>query len=383
MTWKPNGTVQINGSTYTDKTLWNVQISYGRSTIYDQARAGFANVQLLSTDGTHFNIEVNDVMVIKIKDSTNADVTIFTGKVTDIRSEVNSSGAAGTVVITNVTAVAPFAEMSRKIIGASSYPKEYDDDRMDRILTEAGVPIDVVDTPGVYEFTARAGNPTDAYSLAAYYAQMGFGYIYETPLGEVGYANESRRLNEVQDYGYWVIPESYILWSGVASNKTLNDIINSITLTYKANAIITQSDASSISSYGEVASRINTELENLSEAQYQADHYLALRAYPQTNLSQFSIMLDSSAVSSANLDILINMYMGKPIQVDNLPNAVIDAVYRGFVEGYTLAFNQYQANMTIISTDSSLSIVPTRWQDVSALQKWSDVGATVQWFQYE
>jgi hypothetical protein len=383
VTWKPNGTVQINGSTYTDKTLWNVQVSYGRSNIYDQARAGFANVQLLSIDGTHFNVEVNDLMVIKIKDSTNADVTIFTGKVTDIRSEVNSSGASGTVVITNVTAVAPFAEMSRKIIGGTAYPKEYDDDRMDRILTEAGVTIDVVDTPGVYEFTARSANPTDAYSLAAYYAQMGFGYIYETPAGAVGYANESRRLNEVQDYGYWVIPESYILWSGVASNKTLNDIINSITLTYKANAIITQSDASSISTYGEIASRINTELENLAEAQYQADHYLALRAYPQTNLSQFSIMLDSSAVSSANLDILINMYMGKPVQVDNLPNAVIDSVYRGFVEGYTLAFNEYQANMTIITTDSSLSIVPTRWQDVSALQKWSDVGATVQWFQYE
>ena len=159
--------------------------------------------------------------------------------------------------------------------------------------------------------------------------------------------------------------------------------MNSIVLTYKANAQVTASDAGSVSTYGEIGSRVNTELENLGEAQYQADHYIGLRAYPQTNLSQFSVMLDSSFISSADLDIFLSMYMGKPIQILNLPNAVLDSVYKGFVEGWSLVFNRFQANMTITSTDSSLSIVPTRWQDVSALQKWTDVGATVQWFQYE
>jgi len=383
MTWNPNGTVQINGTTYTDKTLWNVQISYGRANILDQSRAGFANIQLLSTNGTHYNVQLNDTVVIKLEDSSAADVTVFTGKVTAVQNRVQASGSVGTSVITSVTAVAPFGQMSRKVIGSNAYPKEYDDDRMDRILTEAGVTIDVVDTPGVYEFTARAANPTDAYTLATYYAQMAFGYVYETPSGAVGYANESRRLNEVQDNGYWVIPENYILWSGVATNKTLNDLVNSVILTYKANATVTATDAGSIATYGTVQSKVSTELEQGTEAQYQADRYIALRAIPQANLSQFSVALDSSYVSSADLDTFLDIYMGKPIEIDSLPNAVIDSVYRGFVEGWVLAFNQYQANMTITTTDSSLSIVPTRWQDVSALQKWSDVGATVQWFQYE
>lgn len=383
MTWNPNGTVQINGTTYTDKTLWNVQISYGRSNILDQSRAGFANIQLLSTDGTHYNVQLNDTVVIKLEDSSAVDVTVFTGKVTAVQNRVQASGSVGTSVITSVTAVAPFGQMSRKVIGDTAYPKEYDDDRMDRILTEAGVTIDVVDTPGVYEFTARAANATDAYTLATYYAQMAFGYVYETQNGTVGYANESRRLNEVQDNGYWVIPENYILWSGVASNKTLNDLVNSVILTYKANATVTATDAGSISTYGTAASKVSTELENMAEAQYQADRYIALRAVPQANLSQFSVMLDSSYVSSADLDTFLSIYMGKPIEIDSLPNAVIDTVYRGFVEGWVLAFNQRQANITITTTDSSLSIVPTRWQDVSALQKWSDVGAAVQWFQYE
>lgn len=383
MTWNPNGTVQINGTTYTNQTLWNVQISYGRANILDQSRAGFANIQLLSTDGTHYNVQLNDLVVIKLEDSSAADVTVFTGRVTGVQNRVQASGSVGTSVITSVTAIAPFGQMSRKVIGTSAYPKEYDDDRMDRILTEAGVTIDVVDTPGVYEFTARDANPTDAYTLATYYAQMAFGYVYETPSGAVGYANESRRLNEVQDNGYWVIPENYILWSGVASNKTLNDLVNSVILTYKANASVTATDAGSIATYGTVQSKVSTELEQTTEAQYQADRYIALRAVPQANLSQFSVMLDSSFVSSADLDTFLSIYMGKPIEIDSLPNAVIDSVYRGFVEGWVLAFNQYQANMTITTTDSSLSIVPTRWQDVSALQKWSDVGATVQWFQYE
>ena len=383
MSWKPNGTVTINGSTYTNQTLWNVQISYGRSNVLDQSRAGFANVQLLSKDGTHYNIQLNDTMVIQLENSTGTDVDVFTGKVTDVRSDVNASGAIGTAVITTVTAIAPFGQMARKIIGDSAYPKEYDDDRMDRILTEAGVTIDVVDTPGVYEFTARAANPTDAYTLATYYAQMGFGYVYETPSGEVGYANESRRLNEVQDNGYFTIPEDYILWSGVSSNRTLNDLVNSVILTYKANATRTASDAGSIATYGTVASKVSTELENLSEAQTQADRYITLRANPQTNLSSFSVMLDSSYMSDADRNVFLGMYMGKPIQVLNLPNAVIDSVYKGFVEGWVLAFNSVQANMTLTSTDSSLSIVPTRWQDVDPADQWLGVGATVQWFQYE
>jgi hypothetical protein len=383
MTWKPNGTVTINGNAYTNQTLWNVQISYGRSNVLDQSRAGYANVQLLSTDGTHFNIQLNDTMVIEIEDSSAVDVAVFTGKVTDIKSDISASGVIGTAVITTVTAIGPFGQMARQIIGGSSYPKEYDDARMNRILTEAGVAIDIVDTPGVYEFTSRVGNPTDAYTLATYYAQMGFGYVYETQAGEVGYANESRRLNEVQDNGYYTIPEDYILWSGVSSNRTLNDLVNSVVLEYKANAVRTASNPISIATFGTVASKVSTELENLSEAQFQADRYITLKAIPQTNLSSFSVMIDSPNISSGDIDIFLGMYMGKPIQILNLPNALINAVYKGFVEGWVLSFNSVQANMTLTTTDSSLSIVPTRWQDVDPLDEWLDVGATVQWFQYE
>jgi hypothetical protein len=384
MGWNPNAVVTVNGIDYTDKSLWGVQVNYGRTTVWEQARAGYATVQIVNVNDAHLQFEVNQSLVITVQDSVGVPVTVFTGLVTGISNTMTNVGTVSQVGIQTLTALAPFAFMARKIVGESAYPKEYDDDRIDRILTEAGVVIDVVDTPGVYEFTARAADqPTDAYSLAAFYAQMALGYLYETTDGKVGYANESHRLQEVSVTGYFEIPLSYILGQGVSSNRSLNDITNSILLTYKANATKTASDAGSIAAFGLQAASISTELEKAAEAQYQVDRYITLRANPNTNLSSFTIPLDSPTVSSADLDDLLAIYMGKPIEIFDLPNAILHIVYRGFVEGWTLSLNRYQAALTLNTTDASLSIPPTRWQDVSALLEWLDVDPTLQWFAYE
>jgi hypothetical protein len=383
MSWLPNATVTVGGIDYTSETLWNVNIYYGRTSIWEQARAGYANIEILNTDDTHNLWAINNTVIIKLKDSSGVDITVFTGLLTEINNQVSQSGEIGTVIKQTLTAVAPFAFMARKVVGTSAYPKEYDDDRMLAILTECGVDIDVVDTPGVYEFTSHAANPTDGYTQAAYFAQMGFGYIYETTDGKVGYANESHRLNEVQDFGYFDIPLSYILSAGVSSNETLNDVTNDVLLSYKSNATVTATDATSIAAFGLQAASIQTELENMSEAQYQADRYVTLRANPQTNLSSFTIQLNSGFLTNADIDIFLNIYMGKPIQIQDLPNPIIHNTYQGFVEGWNLSFNKYEAALTLTSTDSTYSITPTRWQDVSPTQRWSDVGATIRWFEYE
>lgn len=383
MTWSPNATVTIDGIAYTSDVLWGASISYGRTNVWEQARAGYASVDIVNLTNTNHPFEINDSLVITLEDSDGDPVTVFTGNITDIQSTVSALGSSGEAVIERITAVAPFAFMARKIVGTSGYAKEYDDVRLDNIFTEAGVTIDVVDTPGVYEFTAAAATSQDAYSLAAKYAQMALGYIYETPDGKVGYANESRRLNDVQDNGYFVIPENYILAAGLSSNSTLNDIANDIILSYKANATKTATDATSIALYGRQAASIATELEQGVQAQFQIDRYIALRAYAQTNLQSFTIQLDSSFLTGADLDVLLNIYMGKPIEINSLPVPIVSNTYKGFVEGWVLTFNQYQAALTLTTTDSALSIPPTRWQDVSALTKWSDVGAMVQWLNYE
>jgi hypothetical protein len=272
--------------------------------------------------------------------------------------------------------------MSRKIIAASNYPKEMDALRMTRIFTDAGQTIDVVDTPAIYEFAARPGNPADAYSLAATFAQQAFGYIYETPLGKVGFANESRRTNDAKANGYTVIPNGHILWGNVSSQKTLADILNNLILTYDTGTK-TATDATSISDFGQVDGSIATELHNAADAQTQADRYVTLRAYPRTSLSSFTIPINSTNISDALRDFYINMSMGEPIQITALPIALKNTTYRGFVEGYSFSINQYEMIMTLNTTDYTYSFTPTRWQDVDASLTWNGVGATVQWTTYD
>jgi hypothetical protein len=380
--WNPQPTVIINGVPHTSLTLWNVSIGFGRTSIWQQPRASFANISILNTDGTDHGFDMNQLVVVKVKNSAGTDVTLFTGKITSVDNSINSSGASGTAAIQTITAVGPFADMSRKIIGGSAWPKEMDDIRMTRIFNDAGASIDVVDTPGVYEFKAVTPPVTDAYTLAATYATQAFGYIYETPDYEVGFANESRRFVDARDNGYFLIPKSYVLWGGIASQKTLADITNSVSVTYRAGTE-SADDLTSQGTYGIVAASVNTELHDAADAQVQADRYVVLRAYPRTSLSSFTIQVDSDVITNINRDKLLGMAMGEPIEIDNLPIAIKNTTYRGFVEGYTFSINRYQMSLTLTTSDYTYSVTPTRWQDVPAALIWSAVGPTIQWDTYD
>lgn len=382
MPWTPQPTISINGIDRKSITLADVQISYGRTSVWEQARASYARIAILNTDGTDYGFDMNQTVSIKVKNVAGTDVTVFTGKITSVDNNLAGSGTIGTNAIQTITALGPFSQMSRKIIGGSSFAKESDTARMTRIFNDAGQTIDVVDSPGIYEFAIRSGDPSDAYSLAASTAAQAFGYIYETADGEVGFANESRRTNDADTNGYTVIPNNHILWNNVSSQKTLADILNNISLTYHSGTV-SATDATSIADYGQVDGSVATTLHDSVDAQTQADRYVTLRAYPKTSLSSFTIPINSSNVSDALRDFYISMTMGEPIQITNLPIALKNTFYRGFVEGYTFSINQYEMIITLNTTDYTYSLTPTRWQDVSASLTWNDVGATVQWTNYD
>jgi hypothetical protein len=379
MTWAPNPTVTIDGVAFTDKSLWNVSVSFGRTTIWEQSRAGYAVINILNANNQDFGFDMNHSVVITVENSAGTPITLFTGKISNVANSVQSAGPNGVVAIQTISALSTFAQMARKVIGDTNWPKEFDDDRMTRIFTDAGVTIDSVDAPPVYEFTSRPANPSDAYSLASTYATQAFGYIYETPTGSVGFANESRRDLSLNTSGYLTIPTDYILFAGLQSQKTLSDIMNSIILSYKANAQKTASDATSIIDYSLVAGSVTTELETGTDAQTQADRYIVLRAYPRTSLSSFTIQLDSPNVAAGDLDQLLTISMDTAIEIDNLPLAVKNTTYFGFVEGWNFSFNNVQMSLTFDSSDVAYSVTPTRWQDVDPLLTWNDVDPAVTW----
>lgn len=383
MSWVIDPTVQINGTDFTNRSLNGVSINYGRQTIWEQPRAGYATIQIINTTNSAVGIELNNPVTIRVDNSTGTPLIVFTGKVSSISSSVQSLGALSTVVVHTVTAIAPLADMSRVITHTANYPKEYDDDRLDRILTASGVTIDVVDTPGVYELTATVANPNDCYYWASYYAQMAFGYIYETTDGKVGYANESRRTVEAATNGYFDIPTDVILGRSVQSQINTANLINDVRLEYKNNNVVTSTSASSITTYGKRATDIQTELEQGVQAQFQADRYITLRSTPETVLQNFAVQLSSPTMTNTVRNALLAVYMGKPVQVDHFPNGIFSGIFRGFVEGWNLSISEYSSTLSLNVSKNSLSITPTRWQDVAATLQWEDVDPTIEWADYE
>jgi hypothetical protein len=382
MTWNPNCTVTVAGVDFSSKAINAVSVTYGRTSYWEQARTGYSTVEIVNWDDTDYAFEINDSVVVTVDNASAVARTVFTGKVTNITSRMVAVGSVEEVAVITVTAVGPFAAMSRKVL-STSYPREMDSTRMSAIFTDAGVTVDTVDTPGIYEFSAISTFTADAYATAAKYAGMANGYIYETTDGEVGFANESRRTVDVDTNGYMTIPENYILWRSVSSSKSLADVLNAITLTYHNNGVVTASDATSQGLYGVLGSSVSTELHNTSEAQELADKYVALRRVPQLNMSSFTIQLDSPNVTSADLDAFLQMTMGKAISISGLPVPLMPTNYYGFVEGWNLQVSRNQAAISLITSESSYSIQPTRWQDVSASLAWNAVGAAVQWITYD
>lgn len=383
MNWIINPVVTVNGTNFTAETLNGLRITYGRSDIWEQARTSTAYIQILNDDDSVFTGQLNDPVVVQIDDSAGNPITVFTGKLNTISNSIQALGSSAKVTIHTITAVGSFAAMARALTHTTNYPKEYDDDRLTRILTDAGVSIDVIDSPGVYEFTQSTANPGDCYYWASYYANMAFGYIYETPAGEVGYANESRRTLDAQANGYLIIPEDVILYPSVQSEVNLNNLLNDLRLEWKNNQIVTSTSASSIASYGKRAADIVTELEDGTQAQFQADRYITLRSTPATVLQSFTVQLDAPGMTAGTLDDLLGVYMGLPIEVSDFPNGIYNGIFRGFVEGWTLVINRVQATLNLNVTKNTLSITPTRWQDVSPTLIWSAIDPALEWADYE
>lgn len=383
MTWIIDPEVSIGLSSYTSQTLNGVSITYGRTNVWEQPRAGYAQVQIKNDNNSIFSPALGDQLIVTVDNSTGTPITLFTGKVNSIASQVQASGTNATVVIHTVTALAPMSEMARVITHTSAWPKEYDSTRLNTILTDSGVTIDTVDSPGVYQFTAAAANPNDCYTKASYYAQMAFGYIYETTNGKVGYANESRRTVYANNYGYFSIPSNIILASSVSASINNNNLLNDLRLEYKASAVVTATSASSIASYGPAEGDIVTELEDATEAQNQANKYILLRSVPLPVLNSFTVQLDASTITAATRNTLLSTYMGKPVELAALPNGIHNGTFRGFVEGWNFNISENQASLTMNVSENSLSLSPSRWQDLNATLIWNDIDPTIEWATYE
>jgi len=61
MTWDPNCSVTTDGVDFSSKTINAVSVTFGRTSYWEQARAGVASVEIANWDDTDYAFEINEL----------------------------------------------------------------------------------------------------------------------------------------------------------------------------------------------------------------------------------------------------------------------------------------------------------------------------------
>ena len=404
--WTPDWAVSINGAgDITNVTLSNLTITSGRTDIYSQPYAGYCNVEIINLDQSPISIDVNDQVIIKVKDSAGAYVNLFGGFVSDIDVTVSDAGSNGISERIKVIALGALSKLPKSLT-TGVLSKDFDGDQIYTILsdlllnnwnevpaaetwaaynptttwaTAENVGLGEIDTPGNYELTSRSSSITNVYSLVSALATSGFGYLYEDASGRIGYADSTHRADYLGNNGYVELSANTALARGIRTQKRSGDVRNDVTIVYKANATANAFDAQSQSIYGPQQYQITTSLHNLIDAEEQADFYLGLRAFPQAQFKEITFPLANGELDDVDRDAMLNVFMGQPLDITNLPANITDSRFQGFVEGWTFQAGYNQLNLTLTLSPTAYSIISTRWDRVNAAETWNTLSPTLQW----
>lgn len=404
--WTPEWAISINGyGDYTNLTLANLNIASGRTDIYSQPRAGYANIQIINLDLTPIEVDVNDSITIKVKDSTGTYVNLFGGSVTDRTVEVISAAPGQINEVISITALGALAKLPKTIIDGT-LSKDFDGNQIYSILSQtlfntwAETPaaltwasydptttwanaensgLGSIDTPGNYELTARSANTTDVYSLVSALATSGLGYLFEDASGRIGYADSTHRSSYLADNGYVGLSGNTALYKGIRTIRRIGDLRNDVTIKYKANAEANAIDQASIDAYGPQAQVITTSIENTADAEAQADFYLGIRAYPQDVFDSITFSLGNPEIDDADRDALLNVFMGLPVDIQDLPTNMVNGRFQGFVEGWKFQAGYNRLDITLNVSPTAFSLQSMKWNDVGAAETWNTINTSLDW----
>lgn len=405
--WQPIWRVKIDGTDYTSAILSNLTITSGRTNIYEQAAAGYVNLQLIDVNQVAIPVEINSSISIEIKNTSNTFVPIFGGNVVDIGLEVRDVGSVMFSQTYNIIALGALARLPKALTNGV-LSKAFDGNQIYTILqavlfdTWAEVPaattwatydptitwanaensgLGEIDRPGNYELAKRDSSRTDVYSLVSALATSGLGYIFEDSQGRIGYADSTHRTNYLAANGYVDLDVNQARAAGLRIETRAGDVRNNLTIKYgeTSSAEVSASDAASIASYGQLSEIITTTLHNSTDATAQANFYLSLRANPSAIFSSITYDLTNPELDNSDRDNLINVFMGMPIALSNLPLNMNSGTFQGFVEGWTFQANYNRLSLSMNLSPLAFSLQAMRWNDVPMTETWASVSPTLDW----
>ena len=405
--WAPVWRVKIDGTDITDSVLANLSITSGRTNIYTQAQAGYCSVTLIVFNQAALPYEINDSISIEVQDTSAVYVPIFGGSVVDIAVSVSQVGSSAYTQEVTITALGALARL-QKALTDGVLSQDFEGDQIASILSQVlfnqwqQVPAALtwanyeptetwanaqntgygeIDTPGNYELAQRASNRTIVYVLVAALATSGLGYLYEDASGLISYGDSTHRTTYLATYGYTDLTANQALGRGITIKTRAGDVRNDITINYGTNSAnqVSDTDQASIGIYGDLAQIITTTIKHQADAEDQAAFYLALRAYPQPIFDSITYALTNPELDNADRDALINVFMGQPIALNDLPSNMSAGVFQGFVEGWTFRASYNELDVTLLMSPLAYSLQAMQWADVPPSETWASVSPVLDW----
>jgi hypothetical protein len=404
--WTPEYRVKANGNTITDITLVGFSVTSGRTDVNAQAQAGYAAIRILNLTNQVYTWGINTAVTIEVKDSTSTFVPIFGGRISDIAVGVEQTGSEATVTVIDIYALGALAKL-QNAVWEGSLSKALDGAQirtiLESLLTNAwnevppsltwatynatetwqnaqNVGIGTIDA-GEYEMISRSASPINMYSYVSDIANSGIGYLYEDANGLISYGDADHRQDYLIANGYVNLDANHALADGIRSTIRQGDIVNDLVINYKNNfgTSYTYTDQTSIDSFGLYARTINSLLDEDADAEAVAERFVNFRSTPKSKFDSITFALQNPELSDSNRNNLLNVFMGMPVAIANLPANINSGSFVGYVEGWTFRSTLSGLSVSLTLSPTEFWTVAQDWDQVTATLQWTDVDATLTW----
>jgi hypothetical protein len=399
--------VLVNGVEITDVTLANLVITSGRTDINVQPVAGYCQVQLINFNNSSYNFTVGTGITVEVTNSVGTYIPIFGGFISDFTIAVNQAGDLGYTTTATITALGALSKLPR-IIDAGVLSADFDGDQIYTLLSgyllgqwnevpsaqtwatynptetwanAVNIGLGEIDQPGDYELIARSSSNTDLYSLCTAIANSAFGVLYEDANGNIGYADQTHRQDYLAANGYTTLDANHANGIGLSATTRAGDIRNSFTIVSGTNGnhTYTTTDTESQSLFGVYAEQYTSRIKNNSDAVLLADRYIDLRAFPYPKFQSITFVLGNPEIDNADRDALINIFLGQPVWIQNLPGNITDGSFQGYIEGWTFRASLNNLSVTFNASPINFSQVAVKWEQVNAAETWNTLSPTLTW----
>jgi hypothetical protein len=405
--YTPDYKILINSVELTSITIADLTITSGRTDIYQQPVAGYCQLTLLNLDNSSYNFTVGTGITVEVTNSVGTYIPIFGGLISDFTITVNSAGSLGYTTVATITALGALSKLP-KIIDEGILSQDQDGDQIYTLLngyllgswndvpaaetwanynpTETwanavNIGLGEIDRPGDYDMISRSASNTDLYSLCTAIANSAFGVLYEDANGNIGYADQTHRQDYLQNNGYTTLDANHANGLGLSATTRAGDLRNSFTINYdnNANQTYTASDLVSQANYGVYAEQFTSRIKKTVDAESLADRYIELRANPYPKFQSITFVLGNPEIDDADRDALINIFLGQPVWIQNLPPNITGGSFQGYIEGWTFRASLNNLSVTFNASPVNFSQVAVKWEQVNAAETWNTINTSLTW----